>query len=243
MIVPAREERARIASALSSLEALRVAAPYGVIAVVAGEDGTRSVARSFDGVRVVEGTGRGGGVDRNRGAAAAAGEYLAFVGADTVVRPDYLAAMTSFVERRDLAGATSRFRFHDAGSPRPRFVRRVADARSDRVRNPCLPGFNAVVSADDFCAVGGFPDAPTRTSVSPSASASGDRPPSTPHHWSSRRRGGSSASAWSESPPTTSTRNCAGGADAGRRSPPRTRAATTIRRPSVPGVWTTPRPS
>jgi len=68
--------------------------------------------------------------------------------------------MTSFVERRNLAGATSRFRFHDAGSPRPRFVRRVADACSDRVRNPCLPGFNAVVSADDFCAVGGFPDAP-----------------------------------------------------------------------------------
>lgn len=160
VIVPAREERGRIASTLSSLEALRTTAPYEVIAVVAGEDGTRSVARSFDGVRVVEGTGRGPGVDRNRGAAAAAGRYLAFVDADTVVRPDYLAAMTAFVERRDLTGATSRFRFRDADSPRARFVRRVADAYFDRIRNPCLPGFNAVVPADDFSAVGGFPDAP-----------------------------------------------------------------------------------
>lgn len=160
VIVPARNERRRIAATLSSLAALRTAFSHEVIAVVAGGDGTRSVARSFDGVRLVEGTGRGRGVDRNRGAAAADGEFLAFVDADTLVRPDYLAAMAAFVERRGLVGATSRFRFHDAESARARIVRLVADAYLARVRSPCLPGFNAVVRADAFAAAGGFPHAP-----------------------------------------------------------------------------------
>ena len=59
--------------------------------------------------------------------AVAEGEYLAFVDADTVVRPTYLAEMVRFVGR-GLVGATSRFGFYDTNSLRARVVAGVGNS-------------------------------------------------------------------------------------------------------------------
>jgi glycosyltransferase involved in cell wall biosynthesis len=157
VVIPTLEEIEYLPETLSSLQR-QDPIPFEVLVVDGGStDGTRSAARRFD-VRVIEQSGTGIGAARHEGARRANGEWLAFVDADTRLRPAYLSEMLSFVRERDLDAASSRCRVVDArrGKAKQAVINRVFP----HLRRPVLPGFNFFIDADVYAASGGFPNVP-----------------------------------------------------------------------------------
>lgn len=169
-VVPAKDEEDYLPATLESIWGQRTDREYEVV-VVDGDsaDATVDVAREFD-ARVVEqprtqtdgGNGADPGPDigdaRHRGAEEAAGNWLAFVDADTVVRPDYLDSMLEFARAEELRGASSRCRM--VGPARAKVMEATINHVFPRLDRPVLPGFNCFVRRDAYVAAGGFPNVP-----------------------------------------------------------------------------------
>jgi glycosyltransferase involved in cell wall biosynthesis len=104
VIVPARNAAATLARTLAALAAQKDVGQYEVIVVDnASSDDTGAIARAAAApVRVVLGDGSGPGSARNRGAAAARGEILAFTDSDCFPTPHWLAAGLAAIEGADL---------------------------------------------------------------------------------------------------------------------------------------------
>lgn len=97
VVIPARNAERTLGETLESVLAQDYE-PFDVVVVDdASSDGTLDVARRFEGVRVIEGRGRGPSAARNLGVRASAGELLAFVDADDVVPPTKLADQAGFL--------------------------------------------------------------------------------------------------------------------------------------------------
>lgn len=157
VIVPARNEAGYLPATLSSLRSMATAREWELLVVDGdSDDGTPAIARAFD-ATVIEGSGESIGRGRHLGARAASGERLAFVDADTTVRPDYLDEMLDFIDRENLAAATSRCRM-DGWRSLP--MQATINHLFPRLRRPVLPGFNLVVEREAYFAAGGFPDVP-----------------------------------------------------------------------------------
>lgn len=157
-VVPARDEEAYLPSTLASVAAMGCAATHEVVVVDGGStDATASIAADH-GARVVSQSSGGIGAGRHLGAERARGEWLAFVDADTVVRPGYADAMLAFVERAGLTAASSRCRM--VGDPRAKLMEWVINYVFPRLDRPILPGFNFFVRRSAYLAAGGFPDVP-----------------------------------------------------------------------------------
>ena len=157
-VVPARNEADYLEATLSSIDAQLTDAAYEVVVADGGStDGTVDVARGH-GAEVVSEGGRSIAAGRNAGAAAADGEWLAFVDADTTLAPEYLPTMLSFVEREELVAASSRCRM--TGPYRAKAMEWTINHVFPRLAAPVLPGFNTFVRRDAFERVGGFPDVP-----------------------------------------------------------------------------------
>jgi glycosyltransferase involved in cell wall biosynthesis len=158
-VVPTLNEAEYLPATLDSIAALETDRDYEVV-VADGDstDGTREIARKA-GARVLN-CGRDGdssiAAGRNAGAAAADGEWLAFVDADTTVHEDYLDELHDFVEREGLAAASSRCRVTE--SVRGTAMQVVVNRVFPQLRRPVLPGFNTFVRRSAFDAVGGYPD-------------------------------------------------------------------------------------
>lgn len=158
VVIPALEEAAYLPRTLSSLDTQRATEPFEVLVVDGGStDGTQAVAREY-GATLVEQDGTGIGAARHQGARRAAGEWLAFVDADTRLRAGYVDEMLGFVRDRNLDAASSRCRVIDASRGKAKQV--VVNRVFPRLRRPILPGFNFVVDDDVYDATGGFPDVP-----------------------------------------------------------------------------------
>jgi len=155
--VPARDEAAYLDATHSSIDAQTTDRPVGVVADGDSTDDTRAVARRH-GATVVREGGHSIANGRNRGAAAADGEWLAFVDADTTVDPEYLNRMLTFLDREELAAASSRCRI--TGPRRAKPMEWTINYAFPRLSTPILPGFNTVVRPDAFERVGGFPELP-----------------------------------------------------------------------------------
>jgi len=157
-VVPAKNESGYLGDALESVRDQDTDREYELIVVDGGsEDGTPAVAREHDAALVrQESEGRGPG--RHEGALRSEGAWLAFVDADTTVRPDYLDRMLAFVEREGLAAASSRCRV--VGSPRGKPMQAVINRVFPRLDRPILPGFNCFVDRGAYFAAGGFPGVP-----------------------------------------------------------------------------------
>ena len=157
-VVPARNEVDYLDGTLASIGSQTTARPYEVV-VADGDstDGTRTVARRH-GAAVVREGGHSIASGRNRGAAAADGEWLVFVDADTTLAPEYLERMLSFADREELAAASSRCRI--AGPRRAKAMEWTINHAFPRLSSPILPGFNTVVRREAFERVGGFPEVP-----------------------------------------------------------------------------------
>ncbi|NHN59629.1 MULTISPECIES: glycosyltransferase family 2 protein [Halorussus] len=105
-----------------------------------------------------DGVAPGIGDARDRGAERANGDWLAFVDADTAVRPDYVDAMLGFVREAGLAAASSRCRL--VGPARAKVMEATINHAFPRLDRPVLPGFNCFVHRDAYADAGGFPDVP-----------------------------------------------------------------------------------
>lgn len=157
VVIPALEEVEYLPRTLSSLQR-QDPIPFEVLVVDGGStDGTRAAARAFD-VEVIEQSCRGIGAARHEGPEHATGEWLAFVDADTCLRPAYLSEMLAFVRRRDLDAASSRCRVVEARRGKAKQV--VVNRVFPHLRHPILPGFNFFVDADVYAESGGFPNVP-----------------------------------------------------------------------------------
>ncbi|WP_435175462.1 glycosyltransferase [Halorussus sp. AFM4] len=183
-VVPARNEQATLPATLASLRGQRTDRDYEVVVVDGdSDDATPEIARRF-GATVVHqhraaadggATGEerrpasasrvdgdesppGIGDARHRGAERADGDWLAFVDADTAVRPDYVDAMLGFVREAGLAAASSRCRL--VGPARAKVMEATINHAFPRLDRPVLPGFNCFVRRDAYADVGGFPDVP-----------------------------------------------------------------------------------
>jgi len=157
-VVPAKDEAAYLPDSLASVRAQRTDRKYEVVVVDGGsDDATAEIARRY-GAAVVEQPASGIGDARHPGAEVAAGEWLAFVDADTAVGPTYLDAIVAFVRGNDLAAASSRCRM--PGCLRASAVAATINHLFPRLDRPILPGFNFFARRDAYFDVGGFPDVP-----------------------------------------------------------------------------------
>ena len=157
-VVPAKDEASYLPATLRSIREQATDREYEVVVVDGNsDDATAEIARQYD-ATVAKQDGKGIADARHRGATLAAGEWLAFVDADTVVRPDYCDAILEFVRGSDLAAASSRCRL--VGPRRAKAMEATINHVFPRLARPILPGFNTFVRRDAYFAVGGFPDVP-----------------------------------------------------------------------------------
>ncbi len=158
VVIPAKNEETYLPTTLESVQALDTEIPYEVLVVDGNStDATPSIAASFD-VTVLTQAEGGIGAARNRGAAHAAGEWLAFVDADTVVRPTYLDTLVPFAREHHLDAASSRCRVR--GPRRGKLMEVTINHCFSRLARPILPGFNFLIDRAVFDATGGFPNVP-----------------------------------------------------------------------------------
>jgi glycosyltransferase involved in cell wall biosynthesis len=157
VVVPVRNKADYLPATLASIEALDPDREDEVIVVDGdSDDATPAIAREW-GARVVEGPGGSIADGRNRGADVADSEWLAFVDADTRVRPRFLDALVAQAKDRDLAAVSPRCR---VTGRRGTAMQVVLDRVFPRLDRPILPAFSLVVDRAVFDAVGGFPDVP-----------------------------------------------------------------------------------
>ena len=150
VIIPALNEEARIATTLASVLPQR---PLEVLVVDGGSsDATTAVAAATAGVRVLRAE-KGRARQMNAGAAAACGEWLLFLHADTLLPPLALARIAALPESV-LAGAFSH-RF--SGSDwRLRLISRLDNVRS-RLTRIAFGDQAMFVRRSLFERLGGFP--------------------------------------------------------------------------------------
>ena len=166
VIVPARNEQARVGACLQALLAQEgVVTPMEIVVVDdASTDGTAAVVTSFSGtdqVAVVleRGPGRGVSAARNAGAARARGELLLFTDADCRPLPGWAAALVAAVRRPGVSGATGRQQ-SDQRQLVARLVQAEVDEKHARLAVSARVTFadtaSAAYRADAFRAAGGF---------------------------------------------------------------------------------------
>ena len=157
-VFPARDEAASLGDTLESIRELDTAYECEIVVVDGGSrDGTAKIGREY-GASVLEQRGSGIAEARNQGAASANGEWLAFVDADTILRPTYLTELLGFAEFEGVAGASSYCRV--TGPMRAKAMEVTINHLFSRLRRPILPGFNTLVHRDAFEAVKGYPTVP-----------------------------------------------------------------------------------
>jgi rSAM/selenodomain-associated transferase 2/rSAM/selenodomain-associated transferase 1 len=158
VIIPALNEEARIASRLEELN--EIGGIDEVIVVEGGStDRTAAIARSFDGVTVIE-SDRGRARQMNAGAKVATGNVLLFLHADVSLPKNAAPLINQALDRPDaIAGAFKTWTVADLGRSWLGPLLHLADLRS---RYTSLPyGDQAIfVNADAFRAAGGYPDQP-----------------------------------------------------------------------------------
>ena len=157
VVIPARNEADYLQQCLESVRALETERAYEVLVVDgASDDETPAIAAAM-GATVVEESGSSIAAGRNRGADRARGEWLAFVDADTMLRPTYIDELLRFTGSEGLVAASSRCRMDGA---RATLMEATINHVFPRLDRPILPGFNFFVDRAVFEATGGFPDVP-----------------------------------------------------------------------------------
>lgn len=162
VIVPTLNEQRNLPACLKALRAQRTKLSYELIVSDSDStDNTVAIARKF-GARVVSTPRRGIWIGRNTGAAAAKGDVLLFVDADTLVPPNYIDAMHAVLQDKSIAGASCAFRF-DTTTRTLKAVEELSNtyliAQGLRGKGEIL-GFNNGVRREVFKRSGGFPNKP-----------------------------------------------------------------------------------
>lgn len=154
VIVPALNEESVLESTLESISSSRV---LEVILVDGGSiDGTQKVARGYGAKILLSAPGRAR--QMNRGAADAAGSVLLFLHADTRLPRHFDRYISEALSCPTVVAGAFELRI-DAPAPSLRWIERMANWRSRRLRMPY--GDQAIfVTAGQFRSIGGFPELP-----------------------------------------------------------------------------------
>lgn len=157
LVMPVLDEEARVDAALAAVTALP-----GIDEVIVVDGGSRDRTLALAGrhpVRVLSAP-RGRGPQLNAGAAAARGDVLLFLHADTTLPEDAIDHVRAALAREDVVAGAFRT-WTIAEEPRPWFapLLHIADLRSRTTRFPY--GDQAMfVRTEVFARAGGFPDVP-----------------------------------------------------------------------------------
>ncbi|MBM9594012.1 glycosyltransferase family 2 protein [Roseitranquillus sediminis] len=161
VIIPTYNRREYLLECLESVAAQRVA-PHEVIVVDDGStDGTIEAVERMAGVTLIRQANAGPGAARNRGAAAASGDYLAFIDSDDLWFPWSLEAMAALVEQHRPSLIFARFEDFDGDRP-PVAVAQPVEGRVfvdflASAGQGCFAGAGMmVVDRARFLAAGGF---------------------------------------------------------------------------------------
>jgi rSAM/selenodomain-associated transferase 2 len=157
IIVPVLNEAAALPATLAALAAeIRVHRDVEVVAVDGGSsDGTREILARSPGIRVLAAP-RGRASQLNAGAAAARGDVLLFLHADTLLPPGALAAIAAAARRRSFAYGGFHHRW-SGRAPSLRFISLLHNIRC-RITSIFYGDQAFFVSRAAFVAVGGFPE-------------------------------------------------------------------------------------
>ncbi len=161
VVIPALDEAANLARLLPDLE--RVCPGAEVLVVDGGSrDGTAKVVAGRPGVRLVP-SARGRARQMNAGAAAASGDVLLFLHADTWLPDGAARAIEAALADPAVVGGRFDVRF-DSQRPVMRMVAWFMNARS-RATSICTGDQAIFVRRAVFEAVGGYPDIPLMEDV------------------------------------------------------------------------------
>jgi rSAM/selenodomain-associated transferase 2 len=163
IVIPTLNAAAALADTLASLsEARSTGFPHEIVISDGGShDGTVDLARQI-GARVVVGT-PGRGMQLARGAAAAQGDWLLFLHADTNLAPGWLAAVRGFIASGD--GRPAHFRFVlDDPHPAARRIEALVRWRCARLALP-YGDQGLLIARRTYDAVGGFRPLPLMEDV------------------------------------------------------------------------------
>lgn len=153
VVIPCYNEEAAIGACLDAL-ASQIPQPSEVIVVDNNcTDRTAEIAQSYSFVTVIQETEQGMTPARNAGMAAASGDVLARIDADTIVQPGWIEALERIFSDPHIAAATGPVRYHDmpgqkAGEAADREVRAALDAISRQSDFRFLFGTNMAVRRD-----------------------------------------------------------------------------------------------
>jgi glycosyltransferase involved in cell wall biosynthesis len=160
VVVPAYNEARVIARCLGTLLD-QTHRPHEIIVVDDGStDGTRSIARGFGGVTLLEQSHEGSGAARNRGARAATGAVLCFVDADMRFARDFLAQLVAPIATGAAIGAFHAVEY--VANPQERWARlwnvsqRLPVTRKLPDDYPDRQAVFRAVRRDAFLRAGGF---------------------------------------------------------------------------------------
>jgi len=107
IIIPALNEADNIGACIESL--LTESGDFQIIVADGGSsDRTREIAAGYQGITIVD-SGRGRGMQMNRGASVASGEILLFLHADTVLEQGWSSIILSALENPSIAGGAFTF--------------------------------------------------------------------------------------------------------------------------------------
>jgi glycosyltransferase involved in cell wall biosynthesis len=167
-VIPAYNEEAYIGKCLQAVQPLLKDPRYSVEVIVvnnASTDGTKAVARSFPGVRVVDEPRKGLSQARQTGFLASTGEVIANIDADTVPTAAWLeTVLKNFSSEPNLVALSGPFNFYDMSDWENSLVRGfyylafpiyLVNRFVTRVGS-MLQGGNFVVRRSALEAIGGF---------------------------------------------------------------------------------------
>ncbi|MFB6214223.1 MAG: glycosyltransferase [Candidatus Nanohaloarchaea archaeon] len=153
-VIPARDERETLPSAVSSVSSQEGEFDKELIVVDGGSsDGTLSYAREVAD-KVVTGV-KGRGNARDTGARQSSGDYIVFLDADTELRPSFTSTAIEMMEEKELSACTAKF---EMTGLRSRVVQFICNQVLMRGQTPLLPGFAVAVKTGDYLESGGFSD-------------------------------------------------------------------------------------
>jgi rSAM/selenodomain-associated transferase 2 len=159
IIIPARNEAAQLPA---TLQHARDGKPWQIIVVDGQSDDATARVATDHGAQVLHAP-PGRGLQMNRGAAAATGEVLLFLHADTHLPPDYAAMIDEALTRPDAVAGAFTLRI-DAPHRSFRLIERLVTWRSRWLKMP-YGDQGLFLPRETFEAVGGFPDVPIMEDV------------------------------------------------------------------------------
>ncbi|MFM1920622.1 MAG: hypothetical protein RLZZ303_2256 [Candidatus Hydrogenedentota bacterium] len=161
VIVPAYNAERTLAECIEAL----LAQDYPNLEIIIVDDGstdrTAQIAQGYEGITYLHQSNAGPAAARNRGAATAKGEWLAFTDSDCIAEPDWISALMAKVRAnkgRGVVGVGGTYGIANPESLLARIIHAEIQARHARMKDEVdfLGSFNVAYERKAFEAVAGF---------------------------------------------------------------------------------------